>query len=693
MRFSRRIERAPLILALVLGLGPSSVQGQGQVEAPPDHPREILIPSLPPYAPPLPRQIEMEDGRVISVMSDDSGFMHGVLRYRAGTADEPPGAIGVASLLADVMRASGSEIHPGSEIDVWLAERGASLTIDAQLECFEVQFTCLDADWDAMLERLSSILDTPRLDATELEHARKRLLASLAQQLAKPALLADWALAVVAYGVDSPIARRPSRESLSAITPDDLADFHRRRIMPRDVVVGLTGRPTDEQLQAIGAMLSAPTPDPEAAATDVEEAQAPARQFAGFIHPARTRVWIVDRPEALHSEVRVAAPGLRKLDPEGSELELWSRIVGRGGRAHRLGQRLPERSVVAGFHPEWTRAGAFSATFNAPNAQVRRTLDALLETLEDSRTSVSRDEVDRVRQRLMNEELFATDTPRKALERTLDLIFHGYPEDFYRQRLLSWRNATPEILGEAARERLDPARLLIVAVGPLAQLKESLQTLGQVEELPLERAMAPGGSQPEQVESMLAALGGRQAWADAVAIQAQIDIVLPSREIPSRQWSELAGPRFRAEYLMASETVVLVVDADRMVQVTSSGRAVLSEEAHRAQLTAKRRGLWQILHRLARDAGLHVRVDADHSLVIQDDEGLNLLLELDENDVPTRLIDRSPEEPVARDFLDWSTEGPLAFPARIALPGDGIEWRVEAFQALAEFDPLLLEVE
>ncbi|MFT5049565.1 MAG: zinc protease [Chlamydiales bacterium] len=688
-----RLGTTLLGFALAQSLSGLALGAQEQATPLPEHPRDILIPALPLFATATPRQIDLGEGHVISVIPSDSGLLHGMLRFRTGTADEAPGAIGVATLLADVMRYGGSAQHPGVELDAWMAERGASLTIEADVERFEVRFTCLPADWDGMFERLTSVLDSPALDPSQLQNARRRMVALLARQRTTPELVADRALALVVYGTDSPLARRPSQKSLAAITPTDLAAFHGLHILSRDVVVGLVGLPSDDQLQTLVRLLAGPAPGPDETQPDATAAPprpAAPRQFSGFIHPARTRVWIVDRPDALHTEVRVAAPGLRRLDPEASVLELWSRIVGQGGRAHRLGRRFPERSIEAGFRPEWSRAGAFTATFNAPNADVRGTLAGLIDTLERSLTTLSRDEIDRVRQRLMNEELSATDSRSKALKRSLDLAFHGYAEDYYRQRLLSWRNATPEVLSEAARKRLNPARLVIVAVGPIEQLREQLGSLGQVEELQLERALAPGGSQPDEVETMLSALGGRQAWADAAAIHAQIDIVLPSREIPSRQWSDLSGPRFRAEYLMASETVVLVVDAQRMLQVTASGTSILSAEAHRNQLASKRRSLWQILHRLARSAGLRARLDADHNLVIRDDEGMDVVLELDDAGIPVRLTDRSGEQPVTREFLDWSHDGPLAFPTRIALRSDGIEWRIATFEALAEFDPLLL---
>ena len=666
--------------AVLLGSAPSAQEGRPAA----DHPRDILTPSLPPFAPALPQRVALDETRAAFVLRDDtSPLLRGTIRFPLGSVDEPAQSVGVASILAEVMEHSGSDEHPGLELDAWLAAQGARLSIAVDLETFEIRFSCPPEAASALFERVGSLLHTPAIDAAAVEHAARLLATDLAARHARPDFLADRALAVVAYGADSPYARRASAGSLQGITPDDVRAFAEKLRGSRPVV-GLLGRPGDEQLAALGAALAG---DATAEAEDDESPSA----FAGFIQPARTRVWVVDRPQLSHAEVRLAAPGVRRLDPDASKLELWSRIVGHGGETQRMGERFPDRKVAAGFFPEWDRAGSFLATFSAPVPEVGATLTGMLAVLERARTSISDDDVERVRGRLMNEELIDTDSPAEALARYLELELHAYPEDYYRQRVLSWRNADAEALTETAQARLDLGRMVIVAVGPLDLLAEQLAPFGGVQELGLERALAPGANQPAPVEAMFDALGGRKAWAEAAAIHAQIDIVLPDREIPSRQWSDLGGPRFRAEYLVASETMVLIVDAERALQVGPGGRTQLDEAAHAQQLEAKRKTLWQVLHQLARGADLRVRMDEERNLTVQDDRGLDLSIELDENDLPTRIVDRTAPETSARELSDWAQEGAVLIPRRIAQPAQGLEWRVHSFEVLEAFDGELME--
>ena len=689
--------------AATLSILCASAHGRTQ-EALPAHPSEVLVPSLPPYAPTLPQSIDTESDVRLLLLRSTSPLVRTVIRYPGGRSHDPAGSVGTSRVLAEAMRAGGTAQYPAGKLDTWLRDHAAELSIESRLDAFELRFACPPQAWEEMSAIVASMLTRPRLADEDIEGARRRVAARERARRASPSFLADWALAVVAYGPDAPSARRPSATSLRGIDRGGLTSYHDGTILAGAPTLGIEGAIDAGRAQALAKALVPDNTDNASHITDrgadrePSESQAPegARAaeratFAGFIQPARTRVWIVDRPGSTHAEVRLAAPGIRRLDPDASQLELWSRFVGTGGRAQRLGDHFPERDVTAGFRTNWGRTGTFFGSFRAPADKVARKLGGLLRILEEAKRAPSPETLDRLRRRLMNEEVAASDEPREALARVLDLVFYGYPEDFYRRRTLSWRNADPEGIAAAVEARLDLGRLAVVVVGPMESLSKSLAGFGDVESLSLEQALSPGADQPDVVEAMFEALGGRENWAEAAAVQAEIDIVMSDREIPSRQWSDLNGPRFRAEYLIAGESVVLVMDAASATQATSQGRVRLDDARHAEQLAVQRKTLWVILHRMALDAGVRVRLDEERNLTVRDDAGLDVRIELGEDHLPRRVTDESADPPIVRELLDWSSGGALSFPQRILIPAQSLEWRIHSLTTLEEFAPLLLE--
>ena len=118
---------------------------------------------------------------------------------------------------------------------------------------------------------------------------------------------------------------------MESVGPADLQSWHTNHIGPNRLVAGLTGDVSAISLaEHLSTLLEGwpEVPDPEPIAAPV------------FNVPARTTIYIHDRPGLPQTELRFAGPGLRRLHPDYAPLLLWSNIVGIGGATNRMVVRL-----------------------------------------------------------------------------------------------------------------------------------------------------------------------------------------------------------------------------------------------------------------------------------------------------------------------------------------------------------------
>ncbi|MCB9916608.1 MAG: insulinase family protein [Planctomycetes bacterium] len=472
--------RGLALALLVLGaLAPAAVARQG---APlPEHPRELRTPPLQPFTPPAPQRLQLGRGaRLVVIENHELPLVDGTLLFRGGSALDPPGRAGLCELLADTLRSGGSESTPGAVLDDRLDALAATLTVSATPDALRVDFACLTEDLDAVLEAIGELLVSPAYPTAELEKSRRRLLTRLRARETSAATLADRALAQAVHGADSPWARTASEATLATVTREELLAHHRDHLGSDRLVVGVIG---DVRAATLGAKLElvlARLPRARAAAEPAPPV---------FLQPARTRICLVDHPGARQSEVRLSAPGVRRIDGDYTALGLWSYAVGYGGSSNRMMVRLrAELGLVYDgalyFAPGWEHAGRLEGSFSTRNETVGAAVAALQELLRGGLAPLPAEELELVRGRMQRAEVFQVDRPLKRLARALDLAFHEYPSDFWQRHAERLRALAPEEVAQAVARHLDPERLVVVVVGPAEELRAQLEPLGKVVLMP-----------------------------------------------------------------------------------------------------------------------------------------------------------------------------------------------------------------
>ena len=193
---------------------------------------------------------------------------------------------------------------------------------------------------------------------------------------------------------------------------------------------------------------------------------------------------------------------------------------------------------------------------------------------------------------------------------------------------------------------------------------------------------------------MLTALGGRRAWARAKVVEARIHTTIGPRSLDMQRWSELGGLRQRTQFTMNGEEQVHILDGDRGWTKSGSGpsASAMTPEQVDQQVQLKRRSLWDVVRNLARNKGLRATERGENQLLVRGEAGLELVLELDNNNRPLRAIYKSPinGENAIFEYGEWKQFGELSYAAHMVDKVGGREWAVQSFRVHQTFDEQLL---
>jgi predicted Zn-dependent peptidase len=264
----------------------------------------------PVVAPPQPWSFLDAESRVLpnglTVVTYDVPGQY-VLSIRIGLPvplrDEPREREGVATITARTLD-EGTALHSSAEFARLLERKGVSFGAGMSDAGMSLDLDVVKSNLEPALDLLRQILCEPVFPEAEVaRHVRTRL-AEIEQERATPANRAAIQF-VSTYFDREDRASRPtggSRETVSAITRDDVVAFHRSQVVAHGATLVLAGDLSG--LDAF-ALVEAAIGGWEAG----EDERATHLSTPATVAADRSRVVLVDRPGSVQSELLVGCPG------------------------------------------------------------------------------------------------------------------------------------------------------------------------------------------------------------------------------------------------------------------------------------------------------------------------------------------------------------------------------------------------
>jgi predicted Zn-dependent peptidase len=444
---------------------------------------------------PHPKEVRLPNGLTLLVLEQHKlPTLSITLWIKSGALSDPKDMPGLASFTADSLR-DGTTKRSSTQIAAELDEIGATFNGFAG---FGSNFTSLNASGlsesvDKLMDLMSDMVLNPSFPADELEKYVRREKTVLVQQRTDPGFLARERFNRAVYG-DFPAAiLSPTSESLQKATPALLKEFHQAHYAPNNAIMGIAGDINVEQATALvkkyfGQWKNHPVPNP------------PATSVAA-VGPAK--IFLVDRPGSVQSNILAGGLSLRRGDPDEIPLTVANRVLG-GGSAARLFMNLrEEKGYTYGAYSRVSSSlypGTFAANTEVRNPVTDGSLHELMYEFKRLRDEkVPQSELDDAKRSIVSSFALSLENPQAVVVRWMDAKYYGLPADYWDHYSDEIAKVDADTVQRMAKKYIDLDHLQVVVVGSAKDVREAVGKYGTVQVFdtdgkPVEAKAASAGS-------------------------------------------------------------------------------------------------------------------------------------------------------------------------------------------------------
>ena len=394
------------------------------------------------------------------------------LQFRGGSAAHPASKAGLAALVADMLD-EGTRTRSALEIADAMDVLGASFSSSAGYDASQLRLSVLRSRLTEAMGILADVVLNPTFPEADLERVRRERLDRVVQRSDLPAALADDAFAEVLFGTDhaygAPLLG--TKESLTALTRDDVAAFHQARYRPGQATLVVAGDVTRDDLDALLT---------EAFAGWTGHGQDPAALPQPPAAGTRT-IFLVDKPGAAQSEVRLGRVAVSRDTDAYYSLSVLNTVLG-GSFTSRLNSKLREEkgyTYGAGSYFDMRREpGPFEASAAVATAVTDSAVVEFVHEIDRmAEEAVPADELDRARNYLALRLPQRFESVDDVVRRYAELVLYGVPLDFYGGYVDGVEAVDPDAIRSAAARLIGTGGMAIVIAGDRDTIEGPLRAL------------------------------------------------------------------------------------------------------------------------------------------------------------------------------------------------------------------------
>jgi len=347
----------------------------------------------------------------------------------AGDRYDPAGKSGLADLVAGLMTygARGDKgLLSEAQIADEIADLGANIGFSVSGERATLRIRSLSRKdlRDRVVQLAAAMLSAPSYDANIVAREKQRTITSLLEAETKPEYVLERRFKSMVYG-NYPLAQSPSVKSVSAITPADLAQFHKRFYRSDRMIVSIVGDVDQAQAKEIVQNLLKKIPQTGPNIPTLTQLQ------RSPVEPLSEReVFIPFDSQQAHIAMGMTA--VTRNNPDYFPLLVGNYILGGGGFVSRLMSEVREKrglaySVFSYFSPG-KDAGIFQAGLQTKSDQGSLALEVMSQTIANfiaNGPTVS--ELLAAKANLVNGYPLRIDNNRKLLDNVSSIVWNDLP--------------------------------------------------------------------------------------------------------------------------------------------------------------------------------------------------------------------------------------------------------------------------
>lgn len=407
----------------------------------------------------------------------------------AGASADPAGRFGLASLTA-AMLDEGAGTRSALEIADAVDFLGASLVTSCTYDFASVALGVPVARLGEALEVVADVALRPTFPAGEIERLRKDRLTAFLQERDDPRAIASFVFPRVLYGTAHRYgtATAGTAEAVRSMTVEDLKAFYAALYRPDRAVLIVVGDVTPEGVlplleRSFGSWRAAVSP-------------APPPPLPPVAAPTARQVYLVDKPGAPQSQIRIGTVGVARSTPDYFALQVLNTILG-GSFTSRLNQNLREQhGYTYGASSSFAMRLAPGPFVAGAGVQGDKTAESLVEffrELDGIVKPIPPDEAARARNYVALGFPAGFETTGDIASKLAELFVYGLPSDYFSTYVQRIEAVTPADLAAAARKYIQPEKLVVVVVGDRKTIEAPIRALklGPIRVMTVEEAMGP----------------------------------------------------------------------------------------------------------------------------------------------------------------------------------------------------------
>lgn len=613
-------------------------------------------------------------------------LIRGLALVRTGNLFDPADKVGLATITGSLISSGGIAAKTGDQLDEELENIAASVESQIGESFGSVSFSTLKDRTDEVLGTFHDVLTGPVFRQERLDLIKTQLRSGIARRNDDAHGISQREFDSLIYGPKTPYGWQVEYATLDNIKREDVQAFYKRYYFPANVILAVQGDFSAPEMKAKLEKLFASW-----------NAQQPAvPSFPPVSANPKPGIYVATKTDVTQTNLVLGQPGGVLRDKDYPALEVMADILG-GGFQSRLFQKVRTQlgyayNVSSVWSANYDHPGTFEIVSSTKSASTAETLKAINAEVERIRTQqVTAEELESARQTVLNGFVFNFDTPIKTLNRLLTYRYFGYPDDFIFQYQKAVQQVTRDDILRVAKQYLDPAKFVIVAVGnpkdfstPLASLGMPVSNLDITIPAPKSSAAgikpASGPPQPKGaalLAKMAQAMGGESNLAAIkdMTQKAELNLDPAAGGLKAAQtefW--IAAGHYREENVLPFGKVLTYSDG-KGGWVSSPQGTMAIPDPERKQISFELFRMWPSLMASAKDPNREIKDETNGVLRIADKDGNTVLVTIDPS-TGLPLSENYSEagtagQDVMETYADWQESNGVKLPRKITITQNG----------------------
>ena len=419
---------------------------------------------------PTPKSFTLKNGMKVYLVEEKAlPVLSATVVTRAGTENSTVALAGLPGMTSQLMQEATT-----SRDTTKLAEDqesiGTRIGGGATTDAASLSLTVLTSNIDAGMDVLSDVVLHPAFNPKDIERIRKQRLVAISQESDSVSGMASRVGPKLVYG-NHPYGISPTTASVSAITPEDLANFYHSNYGPANSALVFAGDISEAEARRVAEHYFG-----------AWTGTAPALATLPPAPPAQpTHVVIVDKPGAPQTALFAFGLAPAITTPDLQAIQIMNYVLG-GSFASRINMNLrEEHGYTYGANSQYNMyrtGGGFGAgglvrtNITAPAAK-----ELMFELKRIQSNPPTAEEIKMAKAARIQSLPGQFETTAATSGAVASLFVYNRPMDYYTTLPAKYDAITTEAAAHIAQTDVDPDHLIILAVGDREKIEPGLKEL------------------------------------------------------------------------------------------------------------------------------------------------------------------------------------------------------------------------